>query len=99
MTLFPDPNLPTVRRPTPLPHLGATPLRDLVIAEKYGACVDAKGDLWMWGSGYDPNGSIGKSLKGRVSWVVHRYESIQADGKIPEIIDASFWTCQDRWAE
>lgn len=38
-------------RPTPyIPH--STPLRDLVLAEKYAAAVDAKGDLWLWGNGY-----------------------------------------------
>ena len=67
LTLFPDPNTAVVKRPLPLTHLGATPLRDLVIAEKYGACVDAIGDCWMWGTGYDPSGDIGRSLKGKVS--------------------------------
>ena len=67
MTLIPDPLISTVKKPTPLAHLGSTPLRDLVIAEKYGACVDARGDCWMWGAGYDPSGQLGRSLRGKVS--------------------------------
>ena len=55
-----------VRKPSPLAQLGATPLRDLVLAEKYAAAVDAKGDLWMWGVGYDESGKISRSLKGKV---------------------------------
>jgi hypothetical protein len=66
LTLFPDPSIAVVKRPTPLVHLGATPYRDLAIAEKYGACVDANGDCWMWGAGYDPSGEIGQSLRNRV---------------------------------
>jgi alpha-tubulin suppressor-like RCC1 family protein len=58
-----------VKRPTPLPHLTATPLRDLVLAEKYGAAVDGKGDAWMWGVGYDPSGQLGRSLKGKVNYL------------------------------
>ena len=65
-TLLPDLNLGVLKRPTSLPQLGSSPLRDLVIAEKYGACVDARGDCWMWGAGYDPSGEIGRSLKGKV---------------------------------
>lgn len=66
LTLFPDPSIAVVKRPTPLVHLGSTPYRDLAIAEKYGACVDANGDCWMWGAGYDPSGEIGQSLRNRV---------------------------------
>lgn len=50
-----------------MPQFGATPLRDLVLAEKYGAAVDAKGDCWMWGTGHDETGAMGRSLKGKVS--------------------------------
>jgi hypothetical protein len=67
LTLSPESSTSVVKRPAPLAQLGATPLRDLVLAEKYGACVDAKGDLWFWGAGYDPSGRIGRSLKGKVS--------------------------------
>lgn len=66
LTLLPNSDKKTVKNPTPLPQLGATPLRHLVIQEKYGACVDARGDLWMWGTDYDPSGDVGKSLSGRV---------------------------------
>lgn len=65
-TLYPDPSNSVVKKPSPLEQLGSTPLRDLVLAEKYGACVDARGDIWMWGAGYDPSGEIGRSLKGKV---------------------------------
>jgi len=66
LTLGADPHIGVLKRPTPLTQLGSTPLRDLVIAEKYGACVDARGDCWMWGAGYDASGEIGRSLKGKV---------------------------------
>ena len=66
LTLSSLPNVPAVKKPAPLVHLGSTPLRDLVLAEQYGACVDAKGDCWMWGAGYDPSGEIGRSLMGKV---------------------------------
>ncbi|KAL7422857.1 hypothetical protein Q5752_002153 [Cryptotrichosporon argae] len=64
LTLFPD-STAQVKRPTPMTHLSATPLRDLTIAEKYGAAVDAQGNLWMWGTGYDSSGAIGRSLRGK----------------------------------
>ncbi|WWC68571.1 uncharacterized protein I206_102501 [Kwoniella pini CBS 10737] len=65
LTLFPDGQITNVKKPLPLTQLGNTPLRDVVLADEYGACVDARGDLWMWGKGYDPSGEIGKSLKGK----------------------------------
>ncbi|KAJ9101922.1 hypothetical protein QFC19_005003 [Naganishia cerealis] len=53
--LTPTQNQLKTARPTPyIPK--ATPLRDLVLAEKYGAAVDGKGDLWFWGNGYWENG-------------------------------------------
>lgn len=71
LTLSPDSSSSVIKRPTPLSQFGSTPLRDLVIAEKYGACVDANGDLWFWGAGYDPSGKTGKSLKGKVGRIDH----------------------------
>ncbi|KAK4688431.1 hypothetical protein P7C73_g1683, partial [Tremellales sp. Uapishka_1] len=65
LTLNPDSSVATLKRPTPLPQLGSTPLRDLIVHEKYGACLDARGDIWMWGAGYDPSGAVGKSLRGK----------------------------------
>ncbi|WWD16449.1 hypothetical protein CI109_100875 [Kwoniella shandongensis] len=65
LTLLPDTNIGYVRRPAALSQLGSTPLRDLVLAENYGACVDANGDCWMWGSGYDRSGEVGKTLRGK----------------------------------
>lgn len=67
LTLSPDPTVKAFKRPTPMPQLGATPVRDLVVHEKYGACIDVKGDVWMWGKGYDPSGDVGRSLRGKVS--------------------------------
>lgn len=67
MTLFADPSLQQVKKPTPMGWIGGTPLRDMVIEEKYGVAVDANGDCWMWGAGYHPSGTPGKSLKGKVS--------------------------------
>ena len=69
LVLSEDASTGQVRKPSALAQLGATPLRDLVLAEKYGAAVDAKGDLWMWGAGYDESGKIGRSLKGKVCTV------------------------------
>lgn len=66
LVLSEDASSGQVRKPSALAQLGGTPLRDLVLAEKYGAAVDAKGDLWMWGAGYDESGKIGRSLKGKV---------------------------------
>lgn len=66
LTLVADAALGNVKRPTPLGFIGATPLRDLVLAEKYGACIDGRGDCWMWGTGYDPSGNVGRALKGKV---------------------------------
>lgn len=67
LTLSPDRTVKVFKRPTPMAQLGATPVRDLAIHEKYGACIDASGDLWMWGVGYDPSGQVGRSLRGKVS--------------------------------
>lgn len=65
LTLSPDTATKHFRRPTPMTHLGSTPLRDMAIQEKYGAAIDARGDLWMWGAGYDPSGTVGRSLRGK----------------------------------
>jgi hypothetical protein len=67
LTLVNDTDVKGLRRPTPMAQLGGTPLRDLIVHEKYGAAVDARGDLWMWGTGYDASGDIGRSLRGKVS--------------------------------
>jgi len=67
LTLSADQQIANVKKPAPLTFIGATPLRDLVVAERYGACIDARGDCWMWGTGYDPSGELGRSLKGKVS--------------------------------
>ncbi|ODN74899.1 hypothetical protein L198_08206 [Cryptococcus wingfieldii CBS 7118] len=65
LILSPDSAQNLVKKPTPLPHLGATPLRDLAIAEEYAAAVDANGDCWLWGKGYDESGKVGKGLRGK----------------------------------
>lgn len=65
-TLLPDIDKRVVKAPTFATHLGATPLRDLMIQEKYGAAIDARGDLWMWGAGHDPSGNVNRSLRGKV---------------------------------
>ncbi|GMK55481.1 hypothetical protein CspeluHIS016_0205370 [Cutaneotrichosporon spelunceum] len=65
LTLSPDPTVRSLKRPTPMATLGATPLHDLVVHEKYGAAIDARGDVWMWGKGYDPSGEIDRSLRGK----------------------------------
>lgn len=67
LTLIPDKAVGQLKKPAALPQFGATPLRDLVLAEQYGAALDGKGDCWMWGTGYDESGQIGRSLKGKVS--------------------------------
>ncbi len=63
-----------IKQPRPLSYTGSTPLRDLILAEQFGAAVDARGDLWCWGDGYDGDvaegersGKAGRSLTGKVS--------------------------------
>ncbi|WVQ78819.1 hypothetical protein IAT38_000910 [Cryptococcus sp. DSM 104549] len=65
LTLLLDGATGAVKRPVSITKLGSTPLRDLVLAETYGACVDANGDSWIWGSGYDASGEIGRALRGK----------------------------------
>ncbi|TYJ51448.1 hypothetical protein B9479_007983 [Cryptococcus floricola] len=65
LILSPDAAQGLVKKPAPLPHLGATPLRDLAIGEEYAAAVDANGDCWLWGKGYDESGMVGKGLRGK----------------------------------
>lgn len=36
-----------------------------MIAENYAAALDANGDCWLWGKGYDPTGRVGKGLVGK----------------------------------
>ena len=43
-----------VRVPNDIPWLRGVALRDLSLAEKYGACVDAKGNVYQWGTGFVP---------------------------------------------
>jgi alpha-tubulin suppressor-like RCC1 family protein len=74
LTLLPDPLISVVKKPVPLTNLGSTPFRDLALAEKYGAVLDAKGDCWMWGVGYDPSGQIGRSLRNKVSTAAARLQ-------------------------
>lgn len=77
LTLSPDPTVSTLKKPTPLIRFGSTPLRDVIIAEKYGAAVDARGDCWMWGVGYDASGEIGRSLKGKVGVAIPPYVGLK----------------------
>jgi hypothetical protein len=44
-----------------------------VLAEQFGAAVDARGDVWCWGDGYEGDtadgersGKAGRSLRGKV---------------------------------
>lgn len=84
LTLSPDPTVKVFKRPTPMAQLGATPVRDLVIQEKYGACIDVQGDVWMWGKGYDPSGEIGRSLRGKVSSVLLFVLIVRNSGHWPQ---------------
>lgn len=93
LTLVPDTSLGNVKRPIPLGFIGATPLRDLAVAEKYGACIDARGDCWMWGLGYDPSGEVGRALKGKVRFVIYVNIGSGADSWV-EAQGASDITCQ-----
>ncbi len=48
-----------------------TPLRDLALHKKYAACIDVKGDVYMWGSAAKDNEAVAfvsptLILKGRV---------------------------------
>jgi hypothetical protein len=50
--LVPDSSLKSVKTPIPSPALINTALRDLKVSEAYGACIDARGDVYEWGPGY-----------------------------------------------
>lgn len=73
-TLLPGEGNNTIKSPRPSPIFQETPLRDLVLHEKYGAIVDGKGDVWCWGAGFEgfdpimasaPDSKVTSSLKGR----------------------------------
>lgn len=51
-----------IKSPRPTDVLKETPLRDLVLHEKYAAAVDGAGDVWFWGSGF---GGCTSSLRGK----------------------------------
>ena len=63
----PDESLKT---PSPLPWLDGVALRDLVLHETHAACVDARGDVYQWGS-VSTQGSLAprpvRTLRGKVS--------------------------------
>nr|KIR47947.1 hypothetical protein I312_02461 [Cryptococcus bacillisporus CA1280] len=85
-----------VKRPAPLLHLGRTPLRDLVIAENYAAALDANGDCWLWGKGYDPTGRIGKGLVFAISrsgklYVFSPDSSLHSSSSSSSTSDSSSW--------
>jgi len=70
LVLSPSSSLTSIKTPRPLVYTGSTPLRDLVLAERYGACVDARGDVWCWGVGYHGDDAekrerAGRSLRGK----------------------------------
>lgn len=59
----------SLKSPTPLPWLNGVALRDLVLHEIHAACVDARGDVYQWGSvstqGNTPTKPI-RTLRGKV---------------------------------
>ena len=63
----------SLKSPTPLPWLDGVALRDLVLRETHAACVDARGDVYQWGSlstqGNVPTKPI-RTLRGKVTHLV-----------------------------
>lgn len=50
--LSPDqPEIDSLRLPSSVPWLKDVALRDLVLHERHGACVDARGDVYQWNAG------------------------------------------------
>jgi hypothetical protein len=62
-------NAPVLKGPRVTAYIPSTPLRDLALAEKYGAAVDVRGDVWIWGAGHFddgvPSDKAALSLKGK----------------------------------
>jgi hypothetical protein len=68
--LAPDTPGDNVRSPSSAEWLRGVALRDLALAETYGACADAQGDVYQWGSAF-PSPTAGPwkpmlVLKGKV---------------------------------
>ncbi|KAJ7273533.1 regulator of chromosome condensation 1/beta-lactamase-inhibitor protein II [Mycena haematopus] len=58
-----DPLLPvgyTVRQPFAPAWLNGVALRDLALYERHAACVDARGDVYQWGEGYNASRTPGE---------------------------------------
>lgn len=49
----PNKSKSTISTPTEMPAFAGVALRDLQLAETYGAAVDAHGDVVQWGTGFD----------------------------------------------
>jgi alpha-tubulin suppressor-like RCC1 family protein len=60
-TLIPD-DVETIRTPSVAKWLDGVALRDLVIHRQHAACVDARGDVYQWGSGFSGS-DPGKQVK------------------------------------
>lgn len=57
----------SLKSPTPLPWLDGVALRDLVLHETHAACVDARGDVYQWGSlSTQSNTKPIRTLRGKV---------------------------------
>jgi hypothetical protein len=57
----------STRTPTPAPWLADVALRDLALGTGHAACVDARGDVYQWGTGFASDVSEPKvTLKGKV---------------------------------
>ena len=61
----------TIRSPAVASWLENVALRELVLHERHAACVDARGDVYQWGDGFEgrPGSSSGqpvRTLRGKV---------------------------------
>jgi len=71
-------NQDSIRSPTTATWLENVALRDLAIHQGHAACVDARGDLYQWGTAFDAESAEkpSRTLKGKVTLRTTLIESV-----------------------